>query len=519
MPRTPLLRHLHRTAGLAAQQAAPDAPAGLSRRRLLKTSAASAAGAGLAAAGMYAAKPAGAATTAEIVVIGAGLAGLTAAYQLKKAGYRATVIEAADRIGGRCFTDRTTFGGQIAEHGGELIDTGHKAILALLAEFGLTTTNLIAAEPAGTAPLYHFDGQPYSQAAAKSDLTIVAERAAADAKAAKFPTTYSSSTARGRELSEMSIDDWINAQVPGGTSSKAGQLLATAYNIEYGAETSAQSALNLVYLFGYQKAQTISLFGPSDETFHVTGGNDLLVSKLAAQLSGQITTGTALKALARTSAGRWSVTVGPSSGSGSSTTLTADRVILALPFSLLRAVDLTKAGFPDRKLAAIQQLKMGTNSKLHLQFTKRIWNQLGLNGEIFSDLGFQNTWEVTRGQSGTNGILVDFTGGTIGAGFGSGSASTLAKRFLTQVEPVLPGLTNVWNGKATVDYWTGYAWTKGSYSYYTPGQYTTITGVEKEVVNGCHFAGEHTSIDFQGYLNGAVETGQRAAQEVVTALK
>ncbi|GIF01059.1 flavin monoamine oxidase family protein [Paractinoplanes rishiriensis] len=514
MPRTPLLRALHRT----ANQATEAEPAGLTRRRLLQTSA----GVGLAAAGLAVAEPASAApapANAEIVVIGAGLAGLTAAHQLKKAGYRATVIEAADRVGGRCYTDRTTFGGQFVERGGELIDTGHKAILGLIKEFGLTTTNLIQAEPAGSLPLYHFDGSVYSQAAAQSDLAIVAQRAAADAKAAKFPTTYASSTARGRELSAMSIDDWINAQVPGGTASKAGQLLSIAYNIEYGAESSAQSALNLIYLFGYQSGNQITLFGPSDEVYRVAGGNDQIVNKLAAGLSGQITTGTALRALARTSTGRWSVTVGPSTGPGASTTLTADRVILALPFSLLRAVDLTNAGFPARKLAAIQQLKMGTNSKLHLQFTRRIWNQAGLNGEIFTDLGFQNAWEVTRGQSGTTGVLVNYTGGAAGAAFGSGAATTHARRFLTQAEPAVPGLTNVWNGKASVDYWTGYAWTKGSYSYYAPGQYTTITGVEQEAVNGCHFAGEHTSLDFQGYLNGAVETGQRAAQEVVTALR
>jgi monoamine oxidase len=521
MPRTPLLRTLHRTAIRAAHESAldPAAPrsARLSRRTVLKASAASAGALGLGAAGLYAANPASAAT-AEIVVIGAGLAGLTAAYELKKAGYRATVIEAADRIGGRCFTDRTTFGGQIAEHGGELIDTGHDAIRELIAELGLQTTNLLAAEPAGTEPLYHFDGKVYPQAAAQKDLAVVAEKAAADAEAADFPTTYNSSTKRGRELALMSIDAWIKANVPGGLTSKAGQLLSTAYTIEYGAETSAQSALNLIYLFGYQESDEISLFGPSDEAYHVTGGNDLIVSKLAAKLSGQITTGTALKALARTSAGRWNVTVGPSTGSGSSRTIVADRVVLALPFSLLRSVDLAKAGFPARKLLAILTGKMGTNTKLHLQFSKRIWNQLGNNGEVFSDLGFQNTWDVTRGQSGANGILVNFTGGNVGADFASKTTAAYAKRFLTQAEPALPGLSNVWNGKASLDYWTGYAWTKGSYSYYAPGQYLTFAGVEQEAVNGCHFAGEHTSLEFQGYLNGAVETGQRAAGEIINAL-
>jgi monoamine oxidase len=518
MSRTPLLRTLHRMTARAGNESARPAPTGVSRRSLLKTSAASVTTLGLAGAGVYLAEPASADTAADIVVIGAGLAGLSAAYELSKAGYRATVIEAADRLGGRCFTDRTTFGGQIAEHGGELIDTGHEAILGLVDEFGLELTNLIEAEPAGTEPLYYFNGKPYAYADAQQDLAVVADRAAADAAAADFPTTYYSSTRRGRELNAMSIDDWIDSRVPGGTSSAAGRLLATAYTIEYGANSGAQAALNLVYLFGYQEGGETSLFGPSDETYHVTGGNDLIVSNLAARLPGQIRTGTALRALRRAGSGRWSVVVGPSTGSGSTSTITADRVVLALPFSLLRAVDLTKAGFPARKLAAIHTVKMGTNTKLHLQFSSRVWNQLGCTGEVFSDLGFQNTWDVTRGQAGAAGILVDFTGGTTGADFATQSTAAYARRFLSQAEPALPGLTSAWNGKATLDYWTGYAWTKGSYSYYAPGQYTTITGVEEEPVNGCHFAGEHTSLEFQGYLNGAVETGQRAAQEIIADL-
>ena len=84
-------------------------------------------------------------------------------------------------------------------------------------------------------------------------------------------------------------------------------------------------------------------------------------------------------------------------------------------------------------------------------------------------------------------------------------------------EPVLPGVTAKWNGRATVDYWLGNPWTKGSYSFWKVGQYTRFAGVEREPEGNCHFAGEHTSVDFQGYLNGAVETGQRAAQELLSA--
>jgi monoamine oxidase len=114
---------------------------------------------------------------------------------------------------------------------------------------------------------------------------------------------------------------------------------------------------------------------------------------------------------------------------------------------------------------------------------------------------------------------VNYTGGNIGASFGSGTPTSRAKQFLGQIEPVLPGITKQWNGSATVDWWQGYQWTKGSYSYWKVGQYTKFGGAEGEAVGTCHFAGEHTSVDFQGYLNGGVETGQRAAAEILAAYK
>jgi monoamine oxidase len=162
---------------------------------------------------------------------------------------------------------------------------------------------------------------------------------------------------------------------------------------------------------------------------------------------------------------------------------------------------------------------MGTNSKLHVQFRSRPWRALGYNGETFSDRGYQNTWEVSRAQSGASGILVNYTGGKIGASFGTGTPESRAQDFLKQIGPVLPGLADAWNGKATIDFWTGYQWTRGSYSYWKVGQYQTFAGMERERQGTCHFAGEHCSIDFQGYLNGAVETGERAAGEILADLK
>jgi monoamine oxidase len=426
------------------------------------------------------------------------------------------VIEASDRIGGRCWSIRDFADGQIAEHGGELIDQGHTDVRQLAQSLGLTLDNLLSTEQNGTEPIYWFDGAPYTFAEATDDIKTIWQQLHADVSAASYPTLYNNYTPRGYELDHMSITDWIKAYVPGGARSRLGQLLDVAYNIEYGGECSVQSSLNMLYLLAYSGQGQLRIFGPSNEKYHVRGGNDQIPTLLGQLLGNQVKLGTQLTALARNGDGTWTVT---SQTGNKTSSQVADHVVLALPFSLLRKVDLSRAGFSKLKMSAINQLPMGTNSKLQLQFTDRHWRGLGGNGDSYSDTGYQSTWEVTRGQSGTKGILVDYTGGNIGGSFGSLSPAQYAQRFLSQIEPLFPGITNKWTGQVTLDFWKTYPWTLGSYSYWKVGQYTAFSGVEKEAQGTCHFAGEHTSQDFQGYLNGAVETGYRAADEVIAALK
>jgi monoamine oxidase len=338
-----------------------------------------------------------------------------------------------------------------------------------------------------------------------------------DVSAASYPTTYKISTERGRQLDAMSIVDWIEESVPGGTSSRFGKLLDVAYNIEFGAECSDQSALNLLYLLGYIGQGQLRLFGQSNEKYHVRGGNDQVAAAMAAALSKQITLGSELRAIRRSPSGTYTLTFDQG---GTTKTVAADRVVLALPFTILRrSVDISKADFDPVKKRAIAELGMGTNSKLNVGFKTRQWRDLGCTGDTYSDTGYQATWEVSRAQPGTAGVLVDYTGGKIGDSFGTGTPTSRAKAFLAQIEPVLPGITKAWDGTATVDYWAAYPWTRGSYSYYRVGQYTRFGGAEPELSGACHFAGEHTTQDFQGYLQGAVVSGQRAADEVIAALR
>ena len=512
MARTPLAHSLQTLVADVEQSK------GLTRRKFLRNAgAAGLAVAGASSFGRLTDKARGAAAP-RIVIVGAGLAGLAAAYRLTQAGLTPRVHEASDRIGGRCWTIRGAFReGQIAEHGGELIDQGHSAIRHLASELGLKLENLLRAEVNGTEPTYYFDGSHYSYDQATDDIKSIWQQLHSDVSAASYPTLYNSYTPRGYELDHMSILDWINRYVPGGIASKLGQLLDVAYTIEYGADSAEQSSLNMLYLLAYSGQGQLRIFGPSNEKYHVVGGNDQIATRLGSSLAGQIRTGSELVAIVRNPSGTYTLTF----KEGLSTrTVTADRVILALPFSILRSsVDYSQAGFSPRKVTAITEQGMGTNSKLHVQFRSRHWTSLESNGETFADTGYQNTWEVTRAQPGRSGILVDYTGGAIGASFGTGTATSRAQQFLGQIEPVLPGLTAQWNGRATLDYWPGYPWTKGSYSYWKVGQYTAFAGAEREREGNCHFAGEHTSIDFQGYLNGAVETGERAAGEILADLK
>lgn len=455
----------------------------------------------------------------RIVIVGAGLAGLTCAYRLKQAGISSTIYEAADRVGGRCWTRRGYFkDDQMVERGGELIDTCHKEIQDLAKELDLELDNLITAEPVDTKPFYFFDEHAYSFDEVTNDFMEILPKLQKDLKEAGETTLYDSYTERGFELDHMSIVEYINETVPGGIHSRFGKLLALAYSVENGADAHVQSALNLLYLLGFAQKEPFRMYGDSDECFHVRGGNDQIPALLAKKLQGHIKFNSQLikieqddhkiRLLFQNQEKKWAVL--------------ADKVILALPFSILRTIDYQNARFQPLKSAAIEELGMGVNTKLHAQFVDRFWNELGNNGETFADTGYQQTFESTRAQQGKSGILVNFTGGETAArqvAFIDKKLKGTTKNFLDKLEPVLPGSINNWNGLATVDHWLSNQWSKGAYSYWKVGQYTKFAGILGEREENIFFAGEHTSIKYPGYLNGAVETGERAASEVINDLK
>jgi len=458
----------------------------------------------------------------RIAIIGGGIAGLTAALTLRDAGYSATIYEASSRSGGRMHSDSTTWqNGQVTERCGELIDPEHDTILDLAKRFNIRVTDVSRSEPPDSTDTYYFFGQRYPRDQAIDDFKPVYQAVKQDLNAAGYPTLYSNANRAAQMLDQMSLHEWIDQRIRGGHNSPMGRLIDIAYSLEYGGETTEQSSLNLIYLLGYQSSRALER---SAEQYRMTGGNESLPRAIAAALPpGTIRLDSSLTAIARNEDGTYTLSF---RGGGQSGPVLADRVILTLPFSVLRHLNYTEAGFNDKKTIAIRELGYGTNVKLHTQFRTRLWNRNGPwgvgNGSSFSDTGYQHTWDATRSQGGETGILVDYRCGN--ASYGANADDTeatqnYAKEFLRQLEPVFPGITAEWNGLATLSVPAQVPTLLGSYAYWKPGQYTRFAGAERERSANCHFAGEHCSIDFQGYMEGGAQEGVRAANEILADYK
>ena len=513
MSRTPLMHFLKRATREAAieRHAAEGAPIGrVTRRDAL-------AGAAAAATSLLLPLPVRAAGV-KIAIVGAGLAGLTAARVLKNTyGLDADVFEGNTRVGGRCFTARGLFAdNQIAEHGGELIDSDQHAIRDLAAELGLNLTNVLGAQPPGSHEFYMFNGQPYDLADATTDWMPVYDRVQHQNTAIGQPS-YKGATDAAIRWDSMSITQWVEKTIPGGKKSKLGQLIENAFTEENALDADKQSAICAIQALALDAIDNFNLYyTESNQHYHVEGGNDQIATIIANDLGARVQTASALIAIRQLDDGRFKLTFAQS---GNTFDRTYDRVILTVPFSVMRqGVDFSKAGFSDLKVQSINSLLIGASCKTQLQFTERQWFKLGCNGEIRTPaVGFNTTWDVTRGQPGKAGIFNFFAGGTQAIQAGEMDSNQLALLLMQEAEPLIPGLTPLWNGLMIRNAWQFNPWSYGSYSTYQPGYQTTLLGIEKKRQGNCFFAGEHTEPE-NGFLNSAVQSGNRAAREVAGSL-
>jgi monoamine oxidase len=524
MSRTPLFSLVKKGLAQASRDHGIVFPrsSALSRRQLLRLTAAAAGASALSPVLDWSAqakqKP-----PHSIAIIGGGVAGLTAAYRLQAAGAKPILFEASNRWGGRMFTVYDFYQGMFVELGGEFVDTDHEDLHQIAADVGIEMERL-AVEREGEE-LYFFKGRfhtpedmidPKTKSGA---FAPVAKQIADDA--AKLTDKDDNWTAHASKLDNMSLKEYL-AQFRGKADDWVIDLLDVAYNIEEGLLAEDQSSLMMVDAIGTDMNKPYSMYGESDEAFRIKGGSSALITALVAALQDKIDMkqGYALSSLDHKNN---QIVLGFDAPGGKQTQ-NFDAVILALPFTKLRQVTgLENLQLSEAKLKAIRELGMGQNAKVLLGTKSRVWRlpDSGLpapsNGSFYSDLGFQTLWESSRDQPGTAGILTDYLG--VKPGIDDAKAALDAFRAdLPKMSQKIADSAD-WNA-VTSWFWHSYPYTLGSYASAKVGQYTTMFDVAAEpALHGrLQFAGEHTSSEFYGYMNGAVESGNRTSKALIKTL-
>ena len=255
MARTPLFSLLQRAARIARNASHADMPldefqergremrVDATRRRLLQGAAASLALTACAPATRLASSS----SAPDVAIVGAGIAGLTAAWRLQQAGVHARVFEAQSRVGGRMLSLRDHFpNGQVIELGGELIDTGHVRIRALASELGIELDDLLAGDT--DVDTWWFGGRRIGERELVEAFVPVARMIERDvASLGEGALDYTDTNPAFRALDGISIAQWLDRN---GVTGWLRDLIDVAYTTEMGLEIEEQSALNLLTFIG-----------------------------------------------------------------------------------------------------------------------------------------------------------------------------------------------------------------------------------------------------------------------------
>jgi monoamine oxidase len=534
MARSPLFdlfRQTTRIALASEREGVPSREAAeamrVSRRALLKG--ATAVGAGLAvglAPEARAGKP-GRSEPLSVGIVGAGIAGLACAYELKRAGIAATVHEANERPGGRIFSmgeafpGPVSFPGQVVERGGEFIDTAHKTMLGYAQEFKLAKEDVT--RPPGEV-FYYFGGQRYPESVVVDEYRALVSAMRPDLRALSGAPTADVHTEVDRQFDLMDIRTYLETRGAGPVVKAA---IIAAYEAEYGLAAHEQSCLNLLFFIRANRRSRFEPFGGSDERYHLVGGNQQIPRELAARLPGQLRYGERLERVRKTAAGAVELTLRRGS---TSITATYDAVVLAVPFTVLRNVALdVSLGLPAWKAYAIQHLGYGTNAKMMVGFNGPFWGELGSNGTSYSDLpNHQTTWETNPASATSqSAVLTDYSSAARGKLLDPRNTAREAERFVADLNKVFPGASEKVRRDSSrkivahLEHWPSNPNTLGSYTCYTPGQFTTICENEGKPVGNLFFAGEHANSFYmwQGFMEGAALSGKDAASAILAKEK
>jgi monoamine oxidase len=427
----------------------------------------------------------------RVVIAGAGLAGLTAAHYLERTGAEVTVVEARDRVGGRVHTLRGFEGGQHAEAGADLIESEQSHLLGLAAEFGLKTTRILR------------KGWGFYGSSNRGRKTIRSAPDTFERAAEWLEPEIAAFRASGRRW-DSGIGQSLARQ------SVASRLKAARADIDLSAGLRGLRGFFLADPEELSLLQLVDQFA-SDEIpgegrmYRLQDGNDALPAALAAGLRGRIILNAVVKRVARRGT-RLRVAI----DDGGLRELAADYLVMALPTSTLKKVAFVPS-LPEDQWRAISALRYGPATRVLLQFERRFWKRPGRPTAYGTDQPTGAVWDGNEQQSGKPGILSLLAGGS----------AAREVRVLIRTRG-WSGLVRrlSWLGHpsrllfATTVAWDRDPWVRGGYAVFDRHFDPVLRPWLSRPADRIVFAGEHTSDRWQGYMNGAVESGKRAAIEV-----
>jgi monoamine oxidase len=435
----------------------------------------------------------------SVLIIGAGLAGLTAAYELQRRGSQVRVIEARARVGGRVHTIRNTFQhDQYGEAGGELIEGEHEATHALARAFGLTMLPVLRG---GFGSYLKITRNGRGRVAGQSVTWETFEKLFARARDEYRRAEFSPDSPVTRAWARQSLDEALRAVRAGARE----HAMATGLRGFFLAEPEELSLLMLL-------EQLRSTGDPSKlGATRIEGGNDRLAHALAKSLGDVVSLRHEVIAIAQSAS---DVRVTIKDGHGKRDEATADFVIVTAPAPIVRRIRF-QPQLPDAQRHAIDALVYGRATKTLLQFPRPFWRRPGRPRGFGTNLDVGAVWDGSEHQRGPTGILVSLAGG---------GASAAAQHLLRT--PALEGFTEQlrWLGGTARDrqvlasdciVWEDDQWANGGYAVFTPGFDPAWRRWLAAPAGRVLFAGEHTSLESQGYINGAILSGQRAALEAM----